>query len=243
MALSVAGLALTRRLIPLSTREAHNTAAGTVYAALYVVFGVSLGFSLFLVWQQFETARQTAEQEAVAVERIYRLTEAFPEPGRGRVRDLAVSYARTVVDDEWPLMGRGQTSPKAGRLAGDLGNAVQELEPGNDAQSDLYSESLTRLDDLKESRALRLLEVRESLPVILWYVLVIGGTLTVAFTYLFGMRSFLLHALAVAALTMMVSLVLFTIGVLDQPFDGDVRVDPEAFRLALDEIQGNSPQH
>jgi len=46
---TVAGLMLAQRLIPLSIREQSNTATGTIYAALYVVFGVSLGFSLFLV--------------------------------------------------------------------------------------------------------------------------------------------------------------------------------------------------
>lgn len=98
--LAVAGLALAQRLVPLPTRESHNAAAGTIYAALYVVFGVALGFALLLVWEQFEEARRTVEREAGAVERIYRLAEQFPEQERSRVQELAVSYARTVVDVE-----------------------------------------------------------------------------------------------------------------------------------------------
>jgi hypothetical protein len=50
--LAVAGLAVVRRVVPLPLRESHNAATGTIYAALYVMFGVTLGFSLFLVWQQ-----------------------------------------------------------------------------------------------------------------------------------------------------------------------------------------------
>ena len=80
---AVAGLVLTQRLIPLSVRERHNDTTGTIYAALYVMFGVTVGFSLFLVWQQYNTARQIAESEAAAVEQVYRLAGRLPDPERG----------------------------------------------------------------------------------------------------------------------------------------------------------------
>ncbi len=48
--LAVAGLTLVQRLVPLPLRQSHNDATGTIFSALYVMLGVSLGFSLFLVW-------------------------------------------------------------------------------------------------------------------------------------------------------------------------------------------------
>lgn len=54
---AIAGLILARRLIPLDVRERHTTATGTIYAALYVMFGLSVGVSLFSVWQQYDAAR------------------------------------------------------------------------------------------------------------------------------------------------------------------------------------------
>jgi len=56
--LAVAGLAVVQRLVPLELREAHNAATGIIYAALYVMFGVTIGFSLFLVWQQYDEAQK-----------------------------------------------------------------------------------------------------------------------------------------------------------------------------------------
>jgi hypothetical protein len=47
--LAVAGLAVAQRLVPLPIRQSHNDATGTIFAALYVLFGVTMGFSLFLV--------------------------------------------------------------------------------------------------------------------------------------------------------------------------------------------------
>lgn len=237
--LAVAGLALVQRLIPLQIREAHNAATGIIYAALYVMFGVTVGFSLFLVWQQYDAAQKSAESEAATVDAIYGLAGGFPEPERGRVQDLAASYARVVVEEEWPLMREGRTSERAGELADELRASIQDFEPGTEAGQVLRSEGLTQLDDLYEHRALRLLEVREGLPPILWVVLVVGGVITVAFTYLFGMETPWLHMLAVAALTVVVTLIIYTIAVLDYPFNGDLRVGPDAFEQVLREIKGD----
>jgi hypothetical protein len=94
------------------------------------------------------------------------------------------------------------------------------------------------MDVLRENRTLRTTEVREGIPSVVWVVMVSGAVITVRFTYLFAMRSFKLHAMATGALTVVVVvLLLFTIGVLDHAYDGDVRVGPGAFELALKEME------
>ncbi len=232
---------LAQRLIPLSLREQSNTATGTIYAALYVVFGVSLGFSLFLVWQQSNTARQTAENEATSLQQVYNLAVRFPGSEQDRVKELVVSYARVVVVEEWDLLEQGRPSERAEALLDQLRQSVVvELDPRSDAQDALYAASLQEVDDLEENRALRLLAAREGIPSILWIVLVVGGTLTIAFTYLFGIERAWLHAVAVAGLATAVCLILYVIAVLDYPFSGGVSVQPEAFELVLRVIEGDN---
>src|SRR5215217_6103567 len=65
----------------------------------------------------------------------------------------------------------------------------------------------------------------------------VRSVITVGFTYLFAMRSFKLHAVTTGALTLVVVLLLFTVGVLDHAYDGDVRVGPGAFDLALKQMK------
>lgn len=242
MALAIAGLAVVQRLVPLGLRQTHNAATGIIYAALYVMFGVTIGFSLFLVWQQYDAAQKMAEREAAHLEALYQLAGSFSEPERGRIQDLAASYARVVVEEEWPMMQQGRTSPRAEALIAELQRSIQDFEPRTQAGQALQSEGLTQVDDLDEERALRLLEVREGIPPILWVVLVVGGVITVAFTFLFGMETPWLHMLAVAALTVIVSLILYTIAVLEYPFDDEARVGPDAFELVLREIERDGGQ-
>jgi hypothetical protein len=120
------------------------------------MIGVSVGFSLFLVWQQFNTARQIAQNEAASVERLYSLAQRFPQPERDRVQQQEVSYARGVVEEEWPSMRRGVASQQVGRLLEELRRVVQEFEPHTAAaQGALYAEALAELDELEESRQSR----------------------------------------------------------------------------------------
>ena len=114
---------------------------------------------------------------------------------------------------------------------------MRELGPKTGVQSALCADALGRIDVLRENRGLRTIEVREGIPSVIWVVMVSGAVITVGFTYLFAMRSFKLHAVATGALTVVVILLLFTIGVLDHAYDGDVRVGPEAFELALKEMK------
>ena len=187
VAVAIAGLLLAQRLIPLSVRERHNDTTGTIYAALYVMFGVTVGFSLFLVWQQYNTARQIAESEAAAVEQVYRLAGRLPDPERGQVQELVLSYAEGVVEKEWSLIKEGRSSSRMEARLEELRRSVQGYEPQTDAQDALYAAALAEVDELEENRGFRLLAVNHGIPCMVWVVLVFGGVLTIAITYLFGM--------------------------------------------------------
>ena len=192
------------------------------------------------MWQQYDTARQIVQNEAASVEHVYRLAGRLPEPERTRVQELAVSYAERAVDEEWSLMKEGRSSSRAEAHLEDLRRSAQGYDPHTDAQDALYAAALAEVDELEENREFRLLAINEGIPYMVWVVLVVGGVLTVAFTYLFGMESVRLHAVAVAGLTILISLILHAIGVLDYPFNSGVRVQPDAFEQVLREIGGSS---
>jgi hypothetical protein len=91
---------------------------------------------------------------------------------------------------------------------------------------------------VSDARRLRLLEVSQSLHGILWVFLHGGGVVAVSFTYLFGLKSNLAHALMVAALTLVICGILFTIGEFDNPFSGVVEIRPDAFKEMLGSFGG-----
>jgi fumarate reductase subunit D len=235
---AVVGLLVVQRLVPPDRREEHNNVAGFIYAVLGVAYAVLLAFVVIAVWQDYETAQTNVESEAHELAGLYFLASRLPEPERTRLQDLARRYARVVVVEEWPMMERGQTSPRADTLLRQLRLELLRFDPHTEGEQVLYEQGLTNLHEALDARRSRLLEVREGIPNLLWVVLVVGGVITVSFTYLFGLKSNLAHALMVAALTLLICGILFTIGEFNNPFSGVVEVRPEAFREALHSFGG-----
>ena len=238
--LAIAGLIFAQRRIPLELRQAHNVPLGLIYGALYVTFGVIMGFSAYLVLNKYTTSQATVVNEASAVRALYYLAGQFPEPQRDQVQGLTTSYARAVVDEEWPLLAEGQSSPRAAALNQQITKSVDSFQPSTSAEQAVYSQALQRANELNQNRDVRLLYASMGLPPILWFVLVVLALIVVLFTYFVGMESALVHILAVAALTAGFTFTLFVVIALDRPFDTHLRVSPEAFEAVLNEIEGNS---
>ena len=121
----------------------------------------------------------------------------------------------------------------------ELRRGVLAFEPRTDWEDDLYAQALALVGELDQNRALRLLEAREGIPSILWVVLVLDRATTVCFTYLLGVKTEWLHVVMIAAYTLVLALVLFTIGALDYPFDGIAQVSPDAFEAALSRMESS----
>jgi hypothetical protein len=237
MVVSVVGLALVQRLVSSELRKQHNDVAGFIYAVVGVVYAVLLGLVVVAVWGDYEATRDTTYREADELAEIFWLAHQFPEPERHHIQELARSYARVVVEEEWPLMAHGRSSPRAWALLDELRGALEGFEPRTEAGQALYQEGLQQIHDLADARRMRLVEANEGIPALLWGVLVVGGVVTVGFTYLFGLESTWAHRLMVAALAGLIALVLFTIGELDYPFSGGARIGTGAFKLVLERME------
>jgi hypothetical protein len=198
---------------------------------------VLLGLMLIAVWEQWNAAQDVASDEANELAGIFWFAHALPQPEGRHIQELARSYAEVVVEEEWPLMEQGRSSPKAWDTLDELRGTILGLDPPTGAQLVRYNQVLEQLHALGDARRERLLAASEGLATILWVVLIGGGVITIAFTYLFGLDNTVVHTLMVAALAMILSLSLFTVAALDYPFKGDVRIHPAAFEQVLERFQ------
>ena len=233
MLLAAGGLILVRRLVPIAVRRQHNDVAGFIYAVLGVVYAVLLGLMVVAVWEEWNTALRTVDDEANALAEIFWIADRMPNSEGNHIQELIRSYARVVVNEEWPLMERKKSSSRAWNLLDEIRSSLQGVDPSTPAQQVLYEQGFERMRDLADARRDRLLEAKHGLPAILWVVLIVGGIVVVSFTYLFGLDSTLIHVLMVAALALIISLVLFTVAALNFPFKGDITIGPEAMEQVL----------
>jgi hypothetical protein len=237
---AVGGLVVVQRLYSTERRKQHNDVAGFIYAVLGVSYAVLLGLMLIAVWEQWNAAQDVASDEANELAGIFWFAHALPQPEGRHIQELARSYAEVVVEQEWPLMAQGRSSPKAWAILDELRATILGLKPPKGDAKQMgyeqmrYEEILVQLHDLGNARRERLLAAEQGLPPILWVVLILGGVITVGFTYLFGLNNTLVHLLMVAALALIISLSLFTVAALDYPFNGDIRIHPAAYEQDLE---------
>jgi len=243
--LALAGLELVQRLVPATSRQPHNDVAGFIYAALGVIYAVLLALVVIAVWQEFQAASATVEQEANALAEIFWLGHRLPEPEGSHIQELAHSYAEEVVHKEYPLMEQGQAplmiqtrgTPAGWTLIDDIRATLQEIEPHTKAEEQLYAEGLDQVQRLADARRMRLVAAEEGIPGVLWAVLIFGGVAAIGFTYLFGLENTWAHRLMVLTLAAVIGLVLFTIGALEHPFSGGARIGTGAFDLILERFE------
>jgi Protein of unknown function (DUF4239) len=243
--LALAGLELVQRLVPATSRQPHNDVAGFIYAALGVIYAVLIALVVISVWEEYQAASETVEQEANALAEIAWLGNRLPEPEGTHIQELARSYAEEVVHKEYPLMEQGQAplmtqtqgTPAGWTLIDEIRANLQDFQPRTQADEQLYAEGLDQVQRLADARRMRLVAAEEGIPAVLWAVLIFGGVAAIGFTYLFGLENTWAHRLMVLTLAAVIGLVLFTIGALEHPFSGGARIGTGAFELVLERFE------
>ena len=231
------GLRLVRRRVPLPVLETHHEVAGFIIGVLGAIYAVLLAFVVVAVWGQFGDAKAVVEREANQLGDLSRMAEGFPAPVQQRLLEGLSGYAKSVIDDEWDAMSRGLASEKTQAAMDNLWQLYREVDPQTNRESALYAGSIDLLNELSDSRRLRVHASGDDIPEVIQILLWGGGLIMVAFTYFFGVKSIRSQALMTAALAGEIAFILFLVVALDNPFHGHVRLPPEQMRQALDRVQ------
>jgi hypothetical protein len=231
-------LILLRKLWPPALRREHNDLVGWQIGVLGTTYAVIVGFMLWNVWTNFQSAELNAELEANSLVNVYRLSQGLSSEQAAEVQRLAREYADVMLDEEWPAMSKQHLSPAGFNVTQQLW-AVMVQAQASQAPEPL-SLALAELANMTQHRRIRQLQSRSSLPGILWTILIVGGVITIGSSCLFATEKFRLHFILVFSLSLMVSLVLVAIADIDRPFQGSVHVEPDAFRLARETFKQSS---
>jgi len=146
-------------------------------------------------------------------------------------------YLDLVIGEEWPLMQKRQLSDRAWDVYGDLWQDCLHYEPQTQNQSNIHQFLVAAISKTGECRRARLAQLSYSLPRPLWFVLLIGGFSTVAFTYFFAVDNVRLQILMTSVITMIICLNIYMLAGYDAPFSGDIALYPTAFESVRDSLQ------
>ncbi len=225
-----------RRLLPIQLRRQHNDVSAAIFSIIGVTYAVLLAFVAMLAWEGFNKAKGASFAEAATILDVYEVSRGLAEPERSAMRDDILGYTRFVVNVEWPEQADGHAVDRASPDLSDMDRIALEIRPTDATNGALRSMLLESIMRLRDARQERLLAAQTTIPGIVWFVMLLGGGLTIAFGSFLGAPSLRMHLAMSAALALSGALVVILIVALSNPFRGDFRVSTAPFDEVLAQI-------
>lgn len=225
---------LVRRIWPNPVFKEDNELVGFTYSVYGLIYGVLLAFTIVVAWQRFADTEQLVLNETTLLSEIWRDSIVARPWVRDYIQKNLISYAQSVVDDEWPEMAaRGQNHPKTEEIYERLWAITYVFEPKTKIQEAYMAHILGRMNDLSATRRLRIMHGRMGVHSVLWLVLLIGAVPTAAYPLFFSSRHAWVQIMLMGCIMVIVMSGLLVILSLQHPFSGEVSIQPEAFRQLL----------
>jgi len=232
--MSIMGLTIVRRWLLASDLKTQHDVADPLSQVVGMMFAILLGFMVGDAMQRFSTARTTTQQEAASLADVFRLADGLPPISKKRIQDLCLQYADDVINIEWPLLSHKKSSKAAWDAYALLSKECVTFQPVGEEQSNVQQALLPAVISLGDNRRLRVEGLNNSLSPILWWILMLGGVATIVFTYFFGGSNHKIQLVMVAIVSLVICLNIFLLASYDDPFCGDVMVQPSAFQTEVE---------
>ncbi|MBB5636878.1 uncharacterized membrane protein YraQ (UPF0718 family) [Pedobacter cryoconitis] len=220
-----------RKKIRLSPRRSHNEAVGYIFAIVSGFYGLLLGFVVFLVWDSLNSAQSDVSREGSAAIALYRDINFFPDQEKiAPLKTAYLAYVRSVTDLEFPRMEAMKAMDKHHR---DAFNQVFAIM-GKLKLGDLYSGQMFRqLNELSMYRSLRDLDASSCIPTEIWIPILLGALIILILAVMLDVESLRLHLTVNGLLGAFIGLVIYIIILLDHPFTGQLKIEPEEYKIIL----------
>jgi len=202
VSISITGLLIIRKYYPHSKCKPHNDIAGFMFSPLGTIFAVLLAFIVVITWQDFDKAEDVTINEANCIAALYRDATPFPAEFRAELKSELTNYVKAIINEEWQTMARGQRSINAQKMQEELWKLYSGYQPKNETQKIFFAESVKKLNQASEMRRQRIVYASTGINPLLYFVLIAGSFITIAFTMLFGTENIIPHLIMVCAISL-----------------------------------------
>lgn len=235
---AVVGLLLVRRrVLPrLRVQTGDSEFTGAMLQSVMVFYGLAVALIAVTVFETYSDAQKVVDQEATALNAIYRDVTSYPDPIRADLQTGLREYTQQVINVAWALQRQGKVPQGGFEPITRFQVTLTKFEPATEGQKLLHGETLRAYNELIQSRRQRLGAVGTGLPSVMWAVIIIGAFISLSASFFFKVEDARLHILEVLLLAVFIGLIIFMIVSLDRPFRGDLGVKADPYQLVYDQL-------
>jgi hypothetical protein len=228
--------ALLHRVVHHDTFRRYHEVGYAVFLQLGVIFAVLLAFIFNNVWSNYDVASQAIDSECGSLHGIAILGDRLPSPARDAILGDLHAYLTTVLDREWPDMQRRHESRAADARFQSLWQTVETVNT-DPADSQIRGQLLSLLAGAHQSRETRLFQMTQSVPGIIWSVLIVFACTLIGCMLVFAAEASISKSVLVGVFTSSLTLALLTVHMLDFPFESALQLSSRDFSNTLEKVE------
>lgn len=193
-----------------------------------------LAFCLVRMHGDHRGTEDVVMREATVMLKLERVSYAYEDENGDYIRAVLRDYADLVIEEEWPLLSRGERGEKTSQALRDLARRAKQLDPETPEQQVARSEVIQSANLLSDLREARISASLVSLPEFYWYAI----SASLVFLTVFGWLQSPLPKLityvggVTCGLSLLLTVLISTAGI----FKGESAVTPEPIQKAIEQM-------
>lgn len=218
---------LSRKYFSYLINEDNTRYIGFFLGSITANYAFILGFIIVTLWQKIGQVDILVIEESEALSTMVHTALAFPTAIQNEMMNGIGQYIKALVQNEWPSMRLGYSSPLADSALTNLFHLIQSYSPDTKVESTFYNQFVSALNKVSEYRGKRLQYLHSALIDVIRFMLGFGLVLIIFLLSLLKSKNKNLQLVAILLVSSMLSFNLGLALVFDYPLAGSVAVSSE----------------
>ena len=220
--LSILGQVLVKRIVGRESLVHCHEVGGYCFSIVGTLYAVILGLVVVDAATKYENAALIIEREAISLISVYTLVDQFKDTdSEMKIKRLSKYYLNEVLANDWNLMNEGKKNFKARNILKRLIDTIKIIEPITENQKVILPILLDKVLVIRESRRARYNQADYGIPNVEWIALLVGGLVTITFTYFFTVDNSKAQYLMTGIVALVISMNLYIVLLFADPYTGD----------------------
>ena len=222
VALAILGQVLVKRIVSRESLINCHEVAGYCFSVVGTLYAVILGLVVLDAITKYENAAISIEKEAISLISVYTLADHFKDTdSEAKIQQLSKYYLNEILANDWNLMNEGKKNFKARNILKRLIDTNNAIEPITENQKIILPMLIDKSLSIRESSRARYNQADNGISTVEWIALLVGGLLTIMFTYFFNVDNSKAQYLMTGIVTLVISMNLYIVLLFAEPYTGD----------------------
>lgn len=200
--------------------EKYHSVTSYLFNAFGLLYAVIIAFVVFINWTDYNNAQNHIYSESNQISNLFYTVQGLDEPLRTSLTQSIYNYTEFIIKSEIPEMQNGVYSYENNAAYNKIWNDFIKIDIKTINNNLVYDKCLNELKSISESRRNRYFYITNSIPTIIWVVMILGCIISFSFAFFFGMRARFPYFFLAIAFTFINIIILYLIYVLDHPYEG-----------------------